>query len=79
MKATQRHDLLDVLEERLDLSSLILATQVPVNQWFDMIGDSTIADAILDRGIHSAHNINLKGESMRKLRSSLTRKRNSVK
>jgi len=79
MKAAQRHDLLEVLEERPNLSSLILATQVPIKEWFEMIGNPTVADAILDRVIHNAHKINLKGESMRKLRSSLTKKENRRK
>jgi len=73
----ERHDLLEVIEDRQDLSSVIIATQIPIEKWFDSIGDPTIADAILDRLIHNAHKINLKGESMRKLRSSLTRKSNS--
>ncbi len=72
----ERHDLLEVIEDRQDLSSVIIATQIPIEKWFDSIGDPTIADAILDRLIHNAHKINLKGESMRKLRSSLTRKSN---
>jgi DNA replication protein DnaC len=79
MTAAQRHDLLEVFEDRQDLSSVIIATQVPVKDWFDMIGDPTIADAILDRLIHNAHKIELKGESMRKIRSSLTKKKKSGK
>jgi len=75
MTAAQRHDLLEVFEDRQDLSSVIIATQVPVKDWFDMIGDPTIADAIMDRLIHNAHKIELKGESMRKIRSSLTKKK----
>ncbi len=79
MTAVQRHDLLEVFEDRQDLSSVIIATQVPIKDWFDMIGDPTIADAILDRLIHNAHKIELKGESMRKIRSSLTKKKKSSK
>jgi len=50
-----------------------------MKSWFDAIGDPTIADAVLDRLIHNAHKINLKGESMRKIRSPLTKKNKSGK
>lgn len=76
MTSPQRQDLLEVLEDRQDLSSVIIATQIPVKDWFEMIGDPTIADAVLDRLVHNAHKIDLKGESMRKIRSSLTKKGN---
>jgi DNA replication protein DnaC len=69
MSATERRDLLEVIEDRHSLSSTIVATQLPIENWHDNIRDPTIADAILDRLIHNAHKINLKGESMRKLRS----------
>jgi len=62
-----------VLEDRQSISSTIIATQVPVENWIAHIGDPTLADAILDRLVHNAHRINLKGESMRKIRSSLTK------
>jgi DNA replication protein DnaC len=48
---------------------LIITSQVPVNKWYDIIGEQTIADAILDRIIHNAHRLELKGESMRKKRT----------
>ena len=69
MSAPERRDLLEVIEERHSLSSTIVSTQLPIESWHDNIQDPTIADAILDRLIHNAHKINLKGESMRKLRS----------
>jgi len=72
MSATERRDLLEVIEDRHGLASTIVATQLPITSWHENIRDPTIADAILDRLIHNAHKINLKGESMRKLRSSLT-------
>ena len=72
MTAPERRDLLEVIEDRHGLSSTIVATQLPIEAWHENIRDPTIADAILDRLIHSAHKINLKGESMRKLRSPLT-------
>jgi DNA replication protein DnaC len=79
MTAPERRDLLEVIEDRHGLSSTIVATQLPLESWHDTIGDPTIADAILDRLIHNAHKINLKGDSMRKLRSNLTNWKNSEK
>jgi len=79
MSATERRDLLEVIEDRHGLASTIVATQLPITSWHENIRDPTIADAILDRLIHNAHKINLKGESMRKLRSSLTQDKNSEK
>jgi DNA replication protein DnaC len=58
--------LLEIIEDRIGISSTIVSTQLPLKQWFDVIGDQTIADAFIDRLIHSSHKINLKGESMRK-------------
>lgn len=75
----ERHDLLEIIEDRHGLSSTIITTQLPISNWHDTIKDPTIADAILDRLIHNAHKITLKGESMRKLRSGLTNKKNSAK
>lgn len=62
----QRRDLLEIIEDRQGLSSTIVASQLPVENWHENIGDPTIADAILDRLVHNAHRINLKGTSMRK-------------
>jgi DNA replication protein DnaC len=62
----ERRDLLEVIEDRHDASSTILTSQLPIENWHEHIGDPTIADAILDRLIHNAHRINLKGGSMRK-------------
>lgn len=79
MGDTERRDLLEVVEDRNGIASTIIATQVPIENWFDYIGDPTLADAILDRLIHNAHKIHFKGESMRKIRSSLTDKNKSEK
>ncbi len=68
----QRHDLLEILEDRHGLRSTLVTSQVPVEHWHDIIGDPTIADAILDRLVHNAYKINLKGESMRKKQTKLT-------
>jgi DNA replication protein DnaC len=73
MSDPERRDLLEVLEDRQSISSTIIATQVPVQSWIEHIGDPTLADAILDRLVHNAHNINLEGDSMRRIRSSLTK------
>jgi DNA replication protein DnaC len=79
MSAQDRRDLLEVVEDRHGLTSTIVAAQVPLDLWHENIRDHTIADAILDRLVHNAYKINLKGESMRKLRSSLTNKTDSEK
>lgn len=63
-----RHDLLELLEDRHGRGSIVVTSQLPVDQWHDMIGDQTYADAILDRLVHNAHRINLVGESMRRPR-----------
>jgi DNA replication protein DnaC len=63
---TERRDLLEVIEERNGSSSTLVTSQLPTDRWHDHIGDPTIADAIMDRLIHNAHRIQLKGGSMRK-------------
>ena len=70
--AEQRRDLLDILDDRHALHSTIVTAQLPVKQWHEVIGDPTLADAILDRLVHNAYTINLKGESMRKKQANLT-------
>jgi len=62
----QRHDLLEILEDRNGLRSTLVTSQLPVEHWHEQIGDPTMADAILDRLVHNAHTIQLKGGSMRK-------------
>jgi DNA replication protein DnaC len=79
MSAQENRDLLEVIEDRHGIASILIATQIPIQMWYDNIRDPTIADAILDRIVHNAHKINLKGESMRKLRSNLTNKKDSAK
>jgi DNA replication protein DnaC len=63
---TERRDLLEVIEDRNGSGSTLITSQLPIENWHDHIGDPTIADAILDRLIHNAHRIQLKGDSMRK-------------
>lgn len=64
-----RKDLLEILEDRHEIHSTIIASQLPVEHWHEIIGNPTLADAILDRLVHNAYQINLKGESMRKKKS----------
>ena len=64
----ERHDLLEILEDRYDRRSTLVTSQLPVDHWHETIGDPTLADAILDRLVHNAHKLVLKGESMRKKR-----------
>lgn len=61
-----RLDLLELFEERYQRRSTIITAQLPVSGWYQMIGEPTIADAILDRIVHNAHRIDLKGGSMRR-------------
>lgn len=67
-----RQDLMEVVDDRAGSGSLVITSQLPIAEWHAYLGDPTIADAILDRIVHSAHRINLQGESMRKLRSRST-------
>lgn len=62
----EREILMDIIEDRHDQTSTIIASQIPISKWYEIIGEGTIADAILDRIVHSAHRINLSGESLRK-------------
>jgi DNA replication protein DnaC len=73
MTDLQRRDLLELMEDRYGLKSTIITSQLPVTSWHEAIGDPTLADAILDRVVHNAHKIEMKGESMRKNRKPLTK------
>jgi DNA replication protein DnaC len=66
LNAEQRRDLLEIVDDRCDRGSLLITSQIPVNRWHEVIGDPTLADAILDRIIHRAHRIDLKGPSLRR-------------
>jgi DNA replication protein DnaC len=66
LTADQRRDLLEIVDDRYDKGSLLITSQVPVSQWHDVIADPTLGDAILDRIIHNAHRIELKGDSLRR-------------
>lgn len=73
LTADSRRDLFEIVEERHGRKSTVVTSQIPVEKWHTAIGDPTIADAILDRLIHDAYKITMKGESMRKVRSKLTK------
>jgi DNA replication protein DnaC len=73
LTAEQRRDLLELIDDRHGTHSTIVTSQLPVDHWHEVIGDPTLADAILDRLVHNAYRINLQGESMRKRQTRLTR------
>lgn len=79
MNSQERRDLLEVLEDRHGSTSTMVASQLPVTNWHKYIGEATVADAILDRLVHNAHQLALRGASMRKKRSSLTQEDSSDK
>jgi DNA replication protein DnaC len=66
MMAEQRRDLLEMMEDRHGRGSTVVTSQLPLEHWHEIIGDPTTADAILDRLVHNAHRLTLKGESLRK-------------
>lgn len=68
----QRRDLLEILDDRHGRRSTLVTSQLPVDKWHALIGDPTLADAILDRLVHNAHRLTLKGESMRKIAAQKT-------
>jgi DNA replication protein DnaC len=74
-----RRDLLEILEDRYDQRSTIVTSQLPVSSWHDALGDATLADAILDRLVHNAHRLQLKGkESVRKTKAALALNRDNA-
>ena len=66
LDAQSRSALMEIIEDRHEKASTLITSQVPVQSWYDVIGEKTIADAIMDRIIHNAHRIELSGESLRK-------------
>jgi DNA replication protein DnaC len=72
LTAEQRRDLLEIVDDRYDKGSLLITSQVPVGRWHEVIGDMTLGDAILDRVVHRAHRIDLKGASLRKRQTAST-------
>lgn len=68
----QRHDLLEVIEDRYGRSATVVTSQLPIPKWHEWIGDPTVADAILDRLVHNAYKLDLRGNSKRKERATTT-------
>ena len=66
MSADDTTNLFEIIEGRSQVNSTIITSQLPVSQWYDYLNNNTVADAILDRVIHSSHRIELEGDSMRK-------------
>jgi len=73
LDSQNRIALLEIIEDRHNKGTLMVTSQVPIKSWYEIIGEKTIADAILDRLIHQSHRIELSGESMRKKRSYLNK------
>ena len=73
LNESQRRDLLELFEDRHNLKSTLITSQMPVDHWHELIGDPTLADAILDRLIHNVHRVPLKGESLRKKQAKLAK------
>jgi DNA replication protein DnaC len=69
LNGDQRRDLLEIVEDRYDSRSILITSQLPVDRWYEIIGNPTLADAILDRVVHNAYRIDLTGDSMRKRRT----------
>lgn len=69
LDAKERQILLDIIEDKHGRKSIIITSQVPVSNRYDTIGDPTVADAIFNRIVHSAHQIELSGESVRKIKA----------
>jgi len=72
LRPAHRNDLMEIMDDRHGNTSTLIISQLPTDQWYASIGDNTLADAILDRLMHNAHRLQLKGESMRKLMAQLT-------
>ena len=72
LNAATRNDLMEIMDDRYEQAATVMISQLPTKQWYQAIGDNTLADAILDRLMHNAHRMILKGESIRKKMNSLT-------
>jgi DNA replication protein DnaC len=72
LTTAHRNDLLEIMDDRHGSTSTVMISQLPTDEWYAAIGDNTLADAILDRLMHNAHRLQLKGESMRKILGKLT-------
>ncbi len=70
---TERHDLLEIIEDRHERCSTLVTSQLPIAAWHEYLNEPTVADALLDRLLHGAHRLELKGESLRKKAAALTK------
>ena len=75
LDSQNRIALLEIIEDRHNKGSIIVTSQIPVKGWYEIIGEKTIADAILDRLVHQSHRIELEGESMRRKRKKYLKKK----
>lgn len=66
LQVSQRNDLLELMDDRYGKSATVMISQLPTEEWYGCVGDNMLADAILDRLMHNAHRLEMKGESMRK-------------
>ena len=66
LNASQRRDLMEIVEDRYEAGSILITSQLPLNTWHEIIGEPTFADAILDRLVHNAYRLELDGQSFRK-------------
>src|SRR5215475_6360007 len=73
LQQQERHDLLELIEDRHGLRSTLITSQLPIGAWHEYLNDPTVADALLDRLLNGAHRLELKGESMRKRNANLTK------
>lgn len=73
LQQSERHDLLELIEDRHGLRSTLITSQLPIGAWHEYLNDPTVADALLDRLTSGAHRLELKGESMRKKTAALTK------
>jgi DNA replication protein DnaC len=69
LNASQRRDLMEIVEDRYEAGSTLITSQLPIDAWHEVIGEPTFADAILDRLVHNAYRIELAGQSMRKTKA----------
>ena len=71
LNASQRRDLMEIIEDRYETGSTLITSQLPVDTWHEVIGEPTFADAILDRIVHNSYRMELEGQSMRKTRTKI--------
>jgi DNA replication protein DnaC len=74
----QRYDLMEIMDDRYNQTSTLMISQLPTGEWYNSIGENTLADVILDRLMHNAYRISLQGESMRKRKADLTEGEHSL-